>query len=1102
MLRIVMGRTGRLWPSVTALAESAEREKRPFYLIVPEQYTLKAERDLMDALGLPGLFYLAVLSPSRLQDMVFERAGRPERALLGPEGRRVAVAKALSVRKDDLSYYARAAEQPGFIGAMADLLSSLREEGVTREELRDAADKTEDPSFQSKLHDTALVLSDYEELLGDTLTDSENAHREMLRRLPLSHVLDGATVVFYGFDVLTPPLRDTMASCAALAEDTLVTLVGERAQAEDGHAFQPVLQSAQRLMRQMEETGQRYEFSFLPFKELNAPDDIRHLEKHFLGFERPAFLGPVKNVRFLAASTPYAEVEFVCQQVLRRLEKGDDPEEIYVLAGDIGRYGTLLSTRLAAYHVPCYVSGKTQVASHPVVRLLLSALRCLKDGWQPDDVEDMLSSGFTGLDEMECWLLRRYLNSYAIRGTMWSAPFRRGSEDERAQAEALRQKLVPPVLSLHAALKDASTASEAIEAVMAYLEELKVYDAASRLEEELLQKGMPEAAQWTRQVWGKLMETFEQIDLVLQKERIPLTRFSVWLEAALENIEVSALPPTAGCVQVGEIGRVSLGTAQAVFLIGLSDGFLSETEDALLSDDEMQTLETGISRHIRLLGPEKEKMRLLDLWKAMAAPKQALYLSYPLSDDTGAPQRPLSRLSAVRELLPGLLEEGGAFFTGRAEEPLAPGPALERAAELLKEGAMDGEWASAWQWLCAQEGWKEKADMVVSAARGETPAPPLAPEDAAQLFHLNTMSVTRLETFAACPYRHFVLYGLKPEEKKEWRVRRNDAGVFYHSALELFMRRAQKDDRWPDVTRERCDALLEEAVAPLTEEWKDLPFGDTERARALSASYLDTCRLAAWNLTEAFRFSAFRPKAFELSFGDGGGAKPIRLTLQDGTQINMRGKIDRVDVGVCENETYLRVVDYKSGNTAFSPSDVYAGQQLQLLIYLRAALDAMQGAKPAGLFYQKVDHPMLSEEEEITKEEAERKIAKALRLNGLALSNPTVYRSMDGREPPLSLDDRFFNQDGTPGKNKPAATAEEMKALMDFAFQKAADLAKEMKNGVLKASPLQDKYGFGPCTYCEYQGICRRDPLMSQPARYKENIDIRQLIERCLDEEK
>lgn len=1100
MLRIVMGRTGRLWPEVTAAAARALKERRPFLLVVPEQYTLKAERDLMASLGLEGLFDLAVLSPSRLQKLVFERAGRPERTLLGAQGRRVAVAKALGLGQGELRFYVRAAERPGFISAVADTVSAFRQEGVTGEGLAEAAGHIADPVLRGKLCDVALVMRDYEKQLGDRLTDAEETHRQMLARLERSGVLDHADIAFYGFDVLTPPLREVAAAAAALAEDTLIALVGDKQQAEDGHAFQPVLKSAQRLMKMVQDAGRKCAFSFLPAAPLKAPAAVAHLERHFLGFERPAFQGAVRGIRLLAAATPCAETEFVCQQVLRHLEEGVRPEDILVLAGDIAPYGTLLRSRLAAYRVPCYVSGRTQVASHAVVLLLLSALRCLKDNWQADDVEDMLSSGFCGLDQMDCWRLRRYARSYGIKGGMWTRPFTRGAEDERARAEALRQRLTPPVMALHAALRSASSAYEAIQAVLRYLETLGVYEAVARLQDEMAARGMPEAAARTRQVWARLMETFEQMELVLGGDRIPLTRFAAWLEAALTDIDVSALPPAAGCVEVGEIGRVPVGKPAVVFLVGLSDAFLTRQEDALLSDDEMHLIEEGLDMSIRLTGQEAEKLRLLDLWKAMAAPREALYLSYPLADDTGAPQRALSRLSAVRQLLPGLVEEGGAFFTGEAAMPVAPGPALETAAERLRAGTLDGVWQEAWTWLKGQEMWRDKAMQVAAAARGDERAPALAPDTARRLFHLDTASVTRLETFASCPYRHFVMHGLKPEEKKEWRVGKNDAGVLYHSALELFARRAAQDGQWPLVSRERSDEMMLEAMAPLTEGWEDKPFGDTGRARALSDGYIETCKLAAWNLTEGFRYSAFRPGRSEMAFGEAGGANPILLTLSDGTVVRLRGKIDRVDTCETAGERYLRIVDYKSGATAFSAADVYAGLQLQLLIYLQAALTAEKGARPAGLFYQKVDNPLLPAQEDMTAEEAEGLVKRALKMNGLALNDLKVYKLMDSRDPPVSID-ALFNRDGQPGANKPVLSGEEMQALMRFAYRKASEIAGDMRKGTVEALPVRDSNGFGPCAYCEYQGICRRDPLLEQKTRRKENISIRQLIERCQNEQ-
>ncbi len=347
MLTLLCARTRRLWPPARDKVRRALEENRPCIMLVPEQYTLQAERDLIRDLDLKGLLHVTVLSPTRLEKRVSEKAGAKESVLLDARGKRVAVARALLKKQATLSYYGRAADKPGFVSALSDLISSLREENLTAEMLSVSMGDIPDFLMRLKLSDVQQVMAAYEEALGDVFSDAEGMRRDMLSRLPGSGLLQGADVVVYGFDMLTPPLRDILMAAASCAHSVMVTLVADKEQAEDGRVFAPVLKTARRLMAQLKDEDLPARMLFLEDAPLGAPEEIRHLEKHLMGFKRPVFRDAPAAIRLLAAPTPFAEADFAARQVLLEMQSGIAAEDIVVIVGNEQACGSLLLSRMA-----------------------------------------------------------------------------------------------------------------------------------------------------------------------------------------------------------------------------------------------------------------------------------------------------------------------------------------------------------------------------------------------------------------------------------------------------------------------------------------------------------------------------------------------------------------------------------------------------------------------------------------------------------------------------------------------------------------------------------------------------------------------------------
>ena len=329
------------------------------------------------------------------------------------------------------------------------------------------------------------------------------------------------------------------------------------------------------------------------------------------------------------------------------------------------------------------------------------------------------------------------------------------------------------------------------------------------------------------------------------------------------------------------------------------------------------------------------------------------------------------------------------------------------------------------------------------------------------------MSVSRLETFAQCPYRHFVRYGLAPREELRPGVDRAELGTLYHEAAERFTRSLTATPGFPEVDEETCAKLMEEVSAPLIEKWRQSPLGESGRGAAIARRIARTTDRAARTIARQFAGSRFAPMRFEMVFGKNGVA-PIMLELPDGSHVYLQGRIDRIDV-LEGDPGYIRVIDYKSGTKKFDPTMAYYGIQLQLLLYLAAAMENTPGTQPGGFFYCRIADPTVKTESRI-REEVERQIAKKLSLSGVSLSDVEILRAQDERHAAM------ITKDGKPSGLYRASMAdrESMAAMIAFARGKASQLAQGVFGGEIRDYPAAHG-AYLACGYCDYAAICGFD---------------------------
>lgn len=1079
-VQILGGRAGQVLPHLIQRIGQAHQQGQPVVLLVPEQYTLQAERELIDGLNLPGLMDVDVLSPRRLARRVAERGGRSPLAPLDDRGRSMALSQALNLCREELVYYRRVAQSASLPDKLSSLLMDMQRCGMTPDDLQTHADSLPAGATKAKETDLAMIWRSYEKLIAGRFADETMQQQDMQRRLAPSGVLTDVALFVYGFDVLPQPMCALLAQAAALARSVTVTLTMDAKEAYDGRIFLTQRRSAAELIRHLTEQHAPYEMRYLPHRDIpGKAASLIHLEENLFTRREYPFEGDSSAIGIHAAAQPFAEAGFAAQTLQAWHRAGIPWERMAVALANPAEMDGILAVTLQAANIPHYLARKDSALRHGLCRMLLGALRATGSGYAQQDVLDAAKSGFSPLTEEEAMLLENYALENGITRGKWLKPFTRGEQAEAM--EPLRQRLIGPIATLHDELKQARTATASVTAVFHLLENVQAYDKLLHREDELLRRGMQAQAAQNRQVWQIVMELLNQLHALLGDSRASMRDMARFIEAGLTSASISSLPPKPDTVMIGQAGHLMTGAIDALLVVGLQDGVLASSMDSLISETERANLADAMHRPIGLTRQEQSALRQADFYRTMALPLKRLMLTYSQGSQDGAALRPASLIADVKALFPGVKVTGGVTADGTEDAPLSPLLALDGLALRLRALAdgeaagMDASWQEALRWLWQSQQWHGRMQQVMDALDSRWEQGRLTPGQTRRLFTQDTVSISRLESFAACPYRHFVDYGLKPVQRRPFTFEADERGSFFHAAMQGYATLASALPDWPNVADEDIDRMLDQVLPPLTEEWEGGPLREDPMGRQLGESYIRDVRRAAWMFTTHARNSRFTTWGAEVSFGMEGGLPPVMLTLQDGRCIALRGKIDRIDRYEGDKGLYLRVVDYKSSQRDLEPVRMWYGLQLQLLLYLKAATQAKPGALPAGAFYFTVKDPMVNTPEDI-KAIAEERIAHMLHLRGVVLADEEVIAASDAKVQNYSVPG-VLNKDGSISKSASALHLGAMNALLAHAQETAAQLADHIRAGCITAAPAQVGQ-WSACDYCEYAAICGLDPKL------------------------
>lgn len=1085
------------------IQQSLREPKREFLVIVPEQFTMQTQKELVELHPRKGILNIDVLSFQRLAWRVFEEVGVDTHTVLEDTGKNLLLRRVAARKQGELTMLGSNFRKPGYISQVKSVISELKQYDVSLERLDEQIARSKDGILRCKLQDIRTLYAGFQEELQGKYITSEEILEELCQAAERSELLKGCVIGLDGFTGFTPIQKKLLFRLMRTADRIMVTVTLDAWEDPMRRVSMHRLsyfskKTIQGLAALAKESGCSLEKPMILGMEgsvrfRNAPA-LGFLERHIFRPGNHVFAKKQESISVHVAKDAKAEAEFAARSIWHLVrEEGLRYREIAVITGDMAAFGDHVKKTFDGYGIPCFLDRTRKIILNPMIEFLRAALEIAGKGFRYENMFRYLRTGLTGVSSEEIDLLENYVLARGVKSRgrweePWIAPVKELKAAEVEKCQEMKEIILEPLCAFVDKVKGKKgTVRQKTEALYELLVYYDIQKKMMEYEQVFAQREAFDRAEEYHQIYGIVMELLDKMVELLGDEPMSLKEYAEILDAGFEEARVGMVPPTADCVLAGDIERTRLKDIRVLFFLGLNDGWVPKKEEktSILSDMDRESLEAS-GMELAPTSRENSYIQKFYLYLNLTKPSSRLYLSYSRMGSDGRALRPSYVIGTLTRMFSDISVEDEDVCENpvrritSAESGL---PYLTEGLRRIAAGDMDKAALGMYGWYEGQEDYREKVRGLLDAAFLTCEKRGMSAEAARELYgHTLVNSVSRLEQFSACAYAHFLRYGLQISERETFEFKPVDMGNIFHRVIECYSRKVEDSAyTWFTIPEEEQERLTRETVNEVSEEYAGFLLHSSARNDYMITRMHRIMRRTIWALTAQVRAGKFIPANYEVSFTAVSDLDSVNILLSDQEKMKLQGRIDRIDTCELADKIYVKVIDYKSGNNQFDLAALYYGLQLQLVVYMNAALELEKRvhphkkAEPAGIFYYHMQDPMLDKAGEETPEQVQKRILKKLCPNGLVNGAQGAVEAMDVNfEKDSDVIPVARNKDGSYSRYASVATKEQFELLSEFVTEKMKEIGRAILNGEADAAPYERK-GQTACDYCPFGEICRFD---------------------------
>ena len=1105
--------------------------------VVPEQFSMETQKQILTMIneeyGLGGSFNIEVTSLNRLAYLIFEEQGIINYKVMDDLGKSLVIRKVLEQCKKELIIYKNKTAMPGFVEKVKSVLSELKQYSISDTDMDNMLDLCgKRPALYHKLKDILVIRKAFDEYIQDKMITTEDVLEIFCKYVGQSEIIKNTYFYFDSFTGFTPIQYKVLELLMKYSKGVMVSITLPENE-KDFTTFNKyeLFSLSKETIAKLKTLAKRNNVNInetLIAGEGKTPYRIKnnkalcHIEENIF---RNKKLEKTENyndaIEIYSLPNPRSEVAFVVAKISDLIvNKNYRYNDIAIITGDMANYYIYLEEELKKYGIPAFIDHKRDISSNPFVDGIIAVLDVIAMDFSYDAVMRMLRLNLLEINRNDIDVFENYIRRFGRRGfksysAKWEKCYK-GFEERLVTVNNVREKIYNDILALRTTLKDKkATIKDFTLALYNFIlstnMEKRINDYVDMFEKD----NKPELSKEYQQVYGVIILMLERIVNLMGEETVSPKEYVEILKAGFLEAKVGIIPPGLDTLMVGDIERTRLkDTKKIIFFLGVNDGTIPKmaTNGGIITDSDRDFLKADEKEGFVLAPTARENIfkQKVYLYSLLAKPTEKVILTLSKTDNAGKTLRKSYLISDLQKMFSDLKIKDEEKYANSLEEITTKREALDYIAANAgeyKSGKEDRLFEVLCSVLSDDADSKECLKLIKKGAFYKGRQPYLSRENARKLYEdKENIGITRLEKYAACAYSQFLRNGLKLGERREYEIAAYDIGNLYHEVINKFFVNVQKEGlHWENLEKETYNAILNNCVVDTMENYENDALDSSARNLFIKNQVRETAEKTIDVLIKHINSGDFVPSEYEL-----------RIT---------HGRIDRVDTYEKNNEIFVKVIDYKSGKTEFDVTDTFFGMQMQLMVYLKDAMEFEKKKNPdktvlpgAGLYFHiqnpYIDRPDIRKvreeyrkkgtketvsDEELMEEKVQDEQYKCYRMSGLVNSDFNVIEAIDKELSQATGNSKIIKVGTTKTGLSSRSTVIESNNYMKFinhVYDMAENMRKDIIDGNIQINPTENA-----CTYCPYGGVCGFDLKVGDRYRQLEKLDLKQVISRLNTEE-
>lgn len=1073
------GKTEFVFNEIKKQVKSGEKD---ILLMTPEQYNLVAEKRLLTDLGEYGIRFVSNTSFSRISDDVRRKYGTFSLPAVSKGGKAVLMMNAIEAARRELQLFNKKLDSFNFVSSMINVYDEMRSCNLSSSEILMKSDSISNSHLKLKMNDIALIMEKYEKIIENRFTDSADELTILYNELYDKYYFKDKIVYIDGFNGFVAQEYKLLELIIKESASVTITVCTDNPESDDPfNLFGYVNNTIRILKRIAEKAGVKVNEKFLRENYRAEFDDIRELHKNL--FKNKGVLNlKSDNIELYAAKNISDECRQTARRIRTLLKSGVKAKEISVITRNIEKYRQEISSVFRKYEIPFFDDERQPIKNQPLIVFIVYLLRCISFSYRSDDILSMAKTGLMDICDEDIDLLENYVFMWNINGLKWTREFTAStngfskeiSDSDRGLLKRInltRSRIIAPVEAFKKSVKNASAKVICTE----------IYNTIIKCgADKMLQKKAVELSALNKtvlaeeqgRIWDLTMEILNALPEVIGDEIIKIKDFAKIFNMMVSAEDFASIPVGLDNVQFGQADRIRTDNPKAVFVLGANDGEFPKSAggSSLLTENDRKIL---LENDFKLYsyGDIINLQERYFAYMACTASGEKVYISYEgNSEKSNSPSEIVSSVKSIFDLKEITYNDLSEIELIETEKN-----AFEYMSECYRHASSFS--SSLKEYFKNHSLYRSVCDIA------ENRAPVISDKKKAKkLFGENMfVSASRVEDYYNCAFRYFCKFGLKTLARKKAEIDPLQRGTLIHYVLEMIL---------SNVGSKALSKMTDDEIRSLVDkyslEYYNTQMGDTSDFTVrFKYNYKRLSNLiygVVIHMAKEFSDSDFKADAFELNIDKDGRVKPELLKLDDGS-IQIRGSIDRVDVYEKDGQKYVRVVDYKSGNKTFNLSDIMNGLNLQMFIYLFAAVsdkDSDYFGIPAGVLYMHASRKLFNyDSKKLALSKYKSEESSSFRMAGVVLDDEkaeiakAMEHSLQGNFIPVKA-----NKNGElTGK---LITLSELGCIHKKINSLIIEMGNSLHNGLILRNPVKDNNHKSTCEYCDYRDVCSSQRLIKE----------------------